>query len=190
VSETTGYSAFFLLYGREAVLPIEAEFTETQFVDLEQLLTTLQKARACAKENIEITQIKNASYHDVKVREHTLKVGDTVVCRKYVRKPGLSPKLTLQYYYGPYTIVELPTEVTAIIETKDKSGKTHRERVHVEKLKSYFKRDGALVDVSLPSDEQVAPVIEGTHQAYKSDACLNTLSIILKFELLSQTMQQ
>jgi hypothetical protein len=176
VSETTGYSAFFLIYGREAVLPIEAQFTESQFVDLEKLLTSLQSARVCARENIEIGQIRSASYHDLKVREHSFKVGDIVVCRKFVRKRGISPKLALQYYYGPYTIVQMPTEVTAIIEATNKTGKSHKERVHVEKLKIYHPRNPNELHIAILPDE---PPIQPTEAEHQGDPHNHLLSMPL-----------
>jgi hypothetical protein len=108
---------------------------------MEKLLTSLQFARVCARENIEVGKIRSASYHDLKVREHSFKVGDIVVCQKFVRRLGLSPKLALQYYYGPYKIVQMPTELTAIIETTNNTDKSHKERVHVEKLKIYHPRN-------------------------------------------------
>jgi hypothetical protein len=96
--------------------------------------------------------------HDNERKPCAYQVGDIVVCRKYVRRPALSPKLSLQYYYGPYKIIELPTAVTAIIETTDKSGKQHKERVHVEKLKVYFPRDELPPPAILPSDEVIIAI--------------------------------
>jgi len=127
---------------------------ESPFPDVESLMTKLSLARQIARENIEINQVRNASYHDLKRIDHQLKVGDSVVCRKIVRKPGVSPKLAKHYNYGPYTILEFPGPVTAVIETTSK-GKLHRERVHVEKLKRYYPRDATPVEVELPYSEDI-----------------------------------
>jgi hypothetical protein len=171
VSQSTGYSAFFLLYGREAVLPIEAQFTESQFVDLDKLLTSLQAARECARENIEIGQIRSASYHDLKVKGQSFKIGDIVVCRKFVRKQGLSPKLAPQYYYGPYTIVDMPTEVTAIIQTQNKCAKMHKERVHIEKLKLFHPRTPGVIQEAVLPDGPVAQEAHITEVSSISAEC-------------------
>jgi hypothetical protein len=72
-------------------------------------------------------QIRNARPYDQGRRDNQFKIGDTVVCRKFMRKPGLSPKLTLHYYYGPYQIIYMPTEVNAIIEAKGTGGNVIKE---------------------------------------------------------------
>jgi len=98
VHRTTNYTPFFLVYGRELLLSIKSKFTETEFVELNGLLTSLTKARDLAREKIEIAQITNAAYHDESRRTQDFTItsftGDLVVCRKLARKPGISPKLT------------------------------------------------------------------------------------------------
>jgi hypothetical protein len=163
VSTATGFTPFFLLHGRQARLPSEAQLSESNYADLDSLLDSLYRARALARENIEISQIRNASYYDRNRRENTFKVGDTVVCRKFMRKPGLSSKLTLQYYYGPYQITEMPTEVNAVIEAKGSGGRIIKEKVHVDKLKPYYPRDDTLheVEIQVPGSEAILdPLLE------------------------------
>jgi hypothetical protein len=154
-STSTGYTPFFLLHGRQARLPSEAQLSESRFADLDSLLESLYRARALARENIEINQIRNANYYDRGRRENRFKIGDTVVCRKFMRKPGVSPKLTLQYYYGPYQIIDMPTEVNAIIEAKGTGGRVIKEKVHVDKLKPYYPRDESVqvVEIQIPGSE-------------------------------------
>jgi len=103
----------------------------------------------------------NAAYHDESRRTHTFSIGDLDVCRKLARKPGMSPKLNKMYYYGPYQIISLLTDVTAIIESLDT--RKLREKVHVEKLKRYFSRDvpneGADVEQCSDDDSPTEPII-------------------------------
>jgi hypothetical protein len=80
-----------------------------------------------------------------------------------MRKPGLSSKLTLQYYYDPYQITEMLTEVNAVIEAKGSGGRIIKEKVHVDKLKPYYPRDNTLheVKIQVPGSEAIIdPLLE------------------------------
>jgi len=85
VNRTTTYSPFYLVHGREPSLPIESRFSETEFEDLNTLLSSLAKAREIACDKIEIGQITNAAYHDESRQTHTFSILDLVVCCKLAR---------------------------------------------------------------------------------------------------------
>jgi hypothetical protein len=139
VQETTQHSSFFLLYGREATLPIEASIGLSKYPQLDEIIAQGQEARKIAKSNIEIRQKQYAEAINKDRRESPFKVGDQVLLRKFTKKRGFSSKL-FHYYYGPYTIIEQKSPVNFIIEMRTKT-RTYRETVHCDKLKFYYERD-------------------------------------------------
>jgi len=75
------------------------------------------------------------------------------------------------YYYGPYQIISLPTDVTAIIESLDT--RKLRKKVHVEKLKRNFSRvlpnDGADEEPCSDEDSPTEPIVMGADEEPCSD---------------------
>jgi hypothetical protein len=138
VNETTKYSPFFLIHGREPLLPKEVELGITQHVMLEEILRRMQEARALAGERIHIQQNKNAERLNTHRRDGEFSIGDQVLLRKFVKKKNLSSKL-MHYYYGPYVIVQKVSDVNFVIEAKV-GKRVHRETVHIDKLKPYYER--------------------------------------------------
>lgn len=89
--ETTKFSSFYLLYGREARLPLEAAIGETKYLNLEEIFENMHKARNIAKENIEMHQAKYAEYVNKDRRDHNFKVGDKDLLRKFNKRRDFLP---------------------------------------------------------------------------------------------------
>ena len=89
VSKTTGFSSYFLMYGREPQLPINVEFSlpgqhEEFNVNsyVERLLNKIDIAFQRARENIAQDAVQRKQYHDKNVRCHDLKESNIIlVCR-------------------------------------------------------------------------------------------------------------
>jgi len=139
IQKTTQFTPFFLVYGREAMMPLEAGLVpDSEFPSVEEMIDHIQQARLLAGLRIEEAQDKYAEYHNKKRMEISFEIGDKVLVRKIKRRKGCSPKL-MHYYYGPYTVVQKVSEVNYIVEAQKKNS-ARRETVHVEKMKLYFER--------------------------------------------------
>lgn len=137
--DTIQCTPFSMMYGREAVLPIESAHVMQEYVNLETFLDHVRKARFTAWEKIHLSQKRNAYYYNRNRRQHNFKVGDRVLYRKQIRRPGLAKKL-MQYWFGPYIIKEQKSDVNFLITAELKTGRKISEVVHCEKLKHYYER--------------------------------------------------
>ena len=99
VNKTTGYSPFFLMFGRNSSLPIDRMFgldsttttnikrkSHSQFV--KEWKGKMEEAFRLANENIEKAANYNKQNYDKKVRGTELKVGDQVLVRNMREKTG------------------------------------------------------------------------------------------------------
>jgi hypothetical protein len=94
---TSGYSPYYLLHGREMVLPtsqnLRAKFTpdvrETEYAPrLEKLKSTLRTAYRLVRENSRKAHATNKRYYDRKARERSFEPGDVVYLFSPAKKPG------------------------------------------------------------------------------------------------------
>ena len=113
VQDSTKESPFFLLYGRDPRLPTATEMdipTTSYTVDLEdyrtELVTCLDNARKCAKEQIEQSQKKQKLFYDRHSAESTYHSGDRVMVYMPREVTGKDRKLA-RSYHGPNRIVAL-----------------------------------------------------------------------------------
>jgi len=135
---SANYSPFFLLYGREARLPIDVTLQTgrpTYFYDSDeyamQLREMLSRAYQTAGTNIQRAQDKQKRNYDRTALDLQFNVGDKVFKRVGQIAPGTSPKFTNKYE-GPYTIDHVSTPNVTMINSLGK-----KEVVHVNRLKPY-----------------------------------------------------
>uniref|UniRef100_H3AT57 Gypsy retrotransposon integrase-like protein 1 n=1 Tax=Latimeria chalumnae TaxID=7897 RepID=H3AT57_LATCH len=90
VSEATGFSPFFLLYGRHPKLPIDLIFglgpksegdTDTYQGYAEHWKRQMKEAYQLASENIRKSTTRGKEHYDRKVRGHALQPGDRILVR-------------------------------------------------------------------------------------------------------------
>jgi hypothetical protein len=111
VQASTGFSPFYLNFGREAKLPFDHALAELlpsnnpEAADrIKRLQADLQRARA----NILAAQQRQARYRDPRRRDVTFSVGDKVLLStEHLKMTGVagtrSPKFTYKYI-GPFTV--------------------------------------------------------------------------------------
>lgn len=143
-NESTGFSPFYLMYGRKPRLPIDAALNYNpplHFIDLESYQHEVKRyftqAITIANENIKHSQDKYKMSYNNKAKDVNYKVGDYVLKDSHVIKKGITPKL-LPLYQGPYKIVEIryPNIVIELVQNPK-----HIETIHVNRTKRYFTQE-------------------------------------------------
>lgn len=146
VQRTTGFSPYFLVYGRPPPSVLDSTFLSAP-VDCtasvpEQFASRVAYCRRLARMNTEASQNARKSRYDESHRDVTFHPGDAVLLWTPVRQPGLSEKW-LSRYIGPYTVLEQTSPVNYRVAPN--SAVTDRrcrgtEIVHVSRLKPYVQR--------------------------------------------------
>lgn len=137
VQDTTKYSPFRLIYGREAVLSTEAQILRTNpYLTIEEMLEKTLAARNIAVENIHNKQTIDKERYDDKHRHVEFKPGDQVKVFTPIRKVGRSDKLLLRWF-GPYYILEKKGDVDYLVQM-GKTANSKKDIVHVSRIAPYY----------------------------------------------------
>ena len=110
-TESTQYSPYFLLFGRECRTPIDTNLIPVENIGsnakdyVETVHKQLRIAREIALRNIEDAQEKYKLQHDKRAQEPTFKIGDKVWIDNKRKTVGLTPKLCNKWL-GPCYIVD------------------------------------------------------------------------------------
>lgn len=156
--DTTGFTPFFLVHGREAettmdtLFPFQPDDVEADYV--KQLITRTEEARQLARIRTLDAQDKDRTRYNAKHRPVTYKPGDLVWIFTPVRKVGLSEKL-LKRYFGPYRVLRHLSDVTYEVEDGDPTSRRQQRRqvVHVLRMKPYHSPEEQINSDVFPSDE-------------------------------------
>lgn len=138
-NESTGYSPYFLMFGREARLPIDVCFglssggedKKTHHRYVKELRKDLSHAYHLASEASGKNHQKNKRNYDNRVRVHNLQVGDRVLTRALgvLGKHKLKEKWNLQ----PYVVVgKLPN--LPVYRVKSEEGRSLVKTLHRDHL--------------------------------------------------------
>ena len=142
---TTNATPFQLVYGQEAILPIELEIPSLRVAMDERLgdndslqfrlseLEKLDEKRAQALLITEATQKRRKSYYDSKLKPKVFKANDLVLLydSRFQKTPG---KLQIRWH-GPYKVTECFPNGSVQIE--DFSGVQYLTRINGNRLKIY-----------------------------------------------------
>jgi transposase InsO family protein len=110
-NSSTGYTPFFLLFGAEAVLPMDVRYSAPRVVayveeDAEKALADAQdlldEARDIALVRSAVYQQSLRNYHSRRVRERSFEPGNLVLCLKQTSTSKLKPP-----WEGPYLVHEV-----------------------------------------------------------------------------------
>ena len=142
---SVGFSPFFLLYGREAVLPLDVtlmaptEYPEKTVRDhIHHLVSQLEVFRAISKQHTELNQTNMKQRYDEHASDVQYQVGDTVWLYIPVTQPGLSKKL-MKFWSGPYLLVEQTGPVNFRVRNLA-NNKLLSTPVHVNRMKFAYDR--------------------------------------------------
>lgn len=139
--ETTKQTPFYLVYGREATLPLDASINHVtnEDDDVDYLLERVRQTRKDVLEIIERNQMKQKKRYDAEHRQVEYKPGQLILVYTPFRKKGRSEKL-LHRWHGPYKVVRKASEVNYVISIRKKGGKIEEDTIHVQRLKPYYNR--------------------------------------------------
>ncbi|GFU65968.1 hypothetical protein TNCV_3240141 [Trichonephila clavipes] len=140
--ETTGFTPFYLLHGREAETTLDTmlPFCPNDFDDnnITKIAARAEESRQLARVHTLRAQDKYRRRYDSKHQMVSYAPGDLVWVYTPVRKVGLSEKL-LRRYFGPYQVLRRLSAVTYEVQDFDPASRKRklREVVHVLRMKPY-----------------------------------------------------
>ena len=156
----TAFSPFFVMHGREMLLPLDAELIppapESQRsldVYMRQLLPRLEIMRKIALENVAKHQAIYKQQFDKHAKPTEYEIGSYVLMYNPKVPLGQKPKL-FRRWLGPYYIIDkVPPCLYRLRHCKTNDAVPHP--VHVERLKPYFDFDDELAaqPQPLPDDD-------------------------------------
>lgn len=133
--ETTGQSPFFLMFGREARLPIDLLFrTEEQNQPenlnayIKSLKSKLEQSYNLAKKSIQISQEKQKKNYDIKARGAVIQPGDKVLV-KIVAFDG-PHKLSDKWEEDPYIVISQPNKDIPVYIVKKENNFSKSRTLH------------------------------------------------------------
>ncbi|XP_067664261.1 uncharacterized protein [Haliotis asinina] len=153
--ETTGYSPFYLMFGRHPRLPIDLAFG----LDMESVISTsmlkytktlqgkLRNAYEIAARKASESQSQQKSFYDLRARAAVLDVGDRVLV-KVVAFDGRH-KLADKWEDNIYIVTSQPNPTIPVYVVEQEDGEDRKKTLH---------RNLLLPNGSLPRPESSAPV--------------------------------
>lgn len=141
---TTGFSPFFLVYGREpsclldTILPYSPDVSEA--LSISDVTRRAEECRQLARSFTSDEQGRQKFRHDASTPTPEFSPDDLVWLWIPATTPGLSSKL-ISKYHRPYRVLERTSPVNYVVEPLNPSSDHRcrgRETVHVARLKRYF----------------------------------------------------
>jgi hypothetical protein len=142
VHKATGETPFFLVHGRDAVLPIDFLFNKHRATLGVKSFDSLRKIFAKTQQVLEQYKEKSLEYKNQGVKDVKFKVGELVLLQKSGpdAKSDVSSKLQSRWT-GPWRVTEVQSDVNYAIEFIGEN-KNHQPRVvHISRLKRFVPFD-------------------------------------------------
>ena len=140
-SEVTGESPFYMLYGREPLLPMDTallpprEMSPLVAEHRARIVENVERVRRIAAENTQRAQQKMKELHDLQAVPPPFSLGDKVWVYTPKNRRGLSKKIA-HNYHGPYCIIEFLSPVHCVLRAMD--NRRVSTTVHVARMKRYI----------------------------------------------------
>ncbi|UYV66441.1 hypothetical protein LAZ67_4001687 [Cordylochernes scorpioides] len=181
IQETTGYSPFFLMFGREPTSllddrNISVDIDKDDYDEyIKHHLDKINRTRKLVINNTIKTQERMKKNYDKKHMERSYEPGELVAVWTPIRKIGKCEKL-LRKYFGPYRILKKLSNVNYLIEPKDNPGQDPLI-VHVSRIKPYFERidEGEAAGVKNPPSSTAAKLQQNYVEIIIDDIAFSAL---------------
>jgi hypothetical protein len=143
--KTTEKTPFYLVYGREATLPIDLKIPyqvnrvvkDPMQERIYQLIIKLEKERNTISQRIEKEQFKQKQNYDKQDISKKLKIGNQVLVERTWLKNNFSAKLENKWI-GPYFIHKVLKD--NVYKLRILEGKLVKHVIHSNKLKKYYEK--------------------------------------------------
>ena len=179
IHSSTGYSPFFLMFGREMRMPLELvlphpeeevdQLPEEDFVDsfVHQMRRTFAFVYSKNREHLQAALAEQKHSYDKKKNEFQYKPGDGVWLYNPRRRVGRTPKLDSPWEPVPYTVVENLGDVLCHIQ---RNRRCKGRVVHKDKLLPVRgKHDGQWVFTLPKKTEMQIENFDGLSQLFKEN---------------------
>ena len=172
VNDTTGFTPFFLMFGREPKLPVDVIFGLSQQYDEDKCTTQyishmkrrLREAYKQAQRAMESSQMRQKSNYDVRARAAILNVGDRVLV-KIVTYDG-KHKIADKWEDSPYEVISQPNKNIPVFKVKREDGEGRCRVLHRNLLLP--------IGSKFPSSLPPLPKPRPRRKAEKIDSYVNT----------------
>ena len=177
IHESTGFSPYFLMFGRHPRLAVDAflglteNHSQKDYAD--KLKDRLKTAYKRATEEMKKKGVKYKHYYDQKVRNATVEVGDRVL----VKKVGIKGKHKLADIWEPYTyvVVKQPMPDIPVFSVQKEGSNAKPKLLHRNMLLPFY---GLPVPEESASEDEVAVIpsseTEVSEVSTDSDSSSNT----------------
>ena len=156
IHASTKFTPFYLMYGREAVLPVELQMTDKTVEKLHVDSDTVQSYVAHVEKmkqelfpvvdlNIKKAQKKQKAYYDKRHTSEKYQLGDLVLV-KNMRNLSRKGGKTDVRWTGPYSIIVIHEK--GLYSLQNCKGKTLAKKINGSRLKLYHERKGNCSNVS------------------------------------------
>ena len=172
VQESTKFTPFFLMHGREARFPLEAENSEitsvSQLGDVQQAVRHLKEMRnkvfPQVKENIENSQERQKQQYRKRKGAvvNSIQVGQTVLRLNMLKRTTKGHKME-DTWLGPYRVIEMTASGDCVLRCI-KTNSTMKRKVNISQLMIY-----ELANATSKDDESAATRIKGNSKPNFSD---------------------
>ena len=163
--ESTGFTPFYLMFGRQARIPLDIMYQTpvAEARNVSQYIWTLRKsmqdAYALARDNLQTASYRQKELYDEKIHGKPYKVGDLVWLHNPAMPRGQARKLYCPWT-GPYKVVKILSKV--VYRIQDTRGRRRRKVIHFNRLKPYLPKSNpssgqAVVDPATTELNQSTP---------------------------------
>jgi transposase InsO family protein len=145
-NSTTKYTPFKLLYGREAILPMDLQGSENQSNEamdsqlqrhIKFITEDFQNIRTNAQQNITKAQGKQKQYHDQGIKLEKFNIGDKVLLYESAKAKVHGDKFR-EKWTGPYYIHDINGSGAYKLRTME--DKILKRYINTDRLKKYYER--------------------------------------------------